>query len=56
MMGGIAYQDFVISGLTGDVFKIQDIIDEAQKVGIFWDDAIIELEWMSVSGAIIGVF
>lgn len=55
MMGGIAYHDFIISGLTGEVFQIQHIIDEAQKDGIFWDDAIIELEWLSVSGAIIGV-
>ena len=46
--GGICYNDILIKGDTGEVAAIQTIIDNAQKENIFWDDAIIELDWNSI--------
>ena len=53
-IGGIAFQDQVICGCCGGNRQIQDIIDDAALCGIHWDDAIIELEWVDISGVIQG--
>ena len=53
MCGGIAYQDFIICGSSGDIKRIEQVIQEAKQEGIFWDDAIIELDWIDLNNAII---
>ena len=52
--GGIAYQDFIICGCCGLVFPIQEVIDDAEKDGVHWDDAVVELEWFDIEDAIKG--
>jgi hypothetical protein len=52
--GGIAYQDFIICGCCGAILKIDDIIKDAEKAGVHWDDAIVELEWINISESITG--
>ena len=52
--GGIALHDFVICGCCGVMLKIQDIIDDAEKYNIHWDEAIVELEWIDIEEAIRG--
>jgi hypothetical protein len=52
--GGIAYNDFVICGCCGSKLWIEDIISDAKKIGIHFDDAIIEMEWIDISNEIIG--
>ena len=37
-----------------DYMKIDDIIKDAEKAGVHWDDAIIELEWIDISESITG--
>ena len=51
---GIAYHDFIICGCCGEVRKIEDIIKDAENVGIHWDDAIVELEWINLLDIIKG--
>lgn len=46
--GGIGYHDILITS-DGRELKIDDIIQSAQDDGIFWDDAIIELEWLDLN-------
>ena len=53
-VGGIAHHDTVICGDNGAVLLIDDIIKDAEKFNIHWDDAVIELEWIDISGAIQG--
>ena len=36
------------------MLKIQDIIDDAEKYNIHWDEAIVELEWIDIEEAIRG--
>lgn len=50
--GGVALEDRIIDGRTGELYYIEEIVYSAQKKGIHWDDAVIELEWVDLSGAI----
>ena len=52
--GGIAYKDEIICGCCGVVLSIDRIIKDAEKAGVHWDDAIIELEWANISENIKG--
>ena len=52
--GGIAYKDEIICGCCGAVLSIDGIIKDAEKAGIHWDDAIIELGWIDIEEAIRG--
>ena len=52
--GGIAIHDTVICGDCGAVLLIEDIIKGAESVGVHWDDAIVELEWIDISDIIKG--
>lgn len=52
--GGIAYKDEIICGCCGVILSIQDIIDDAAKAGIHFDDAIIELDWIDIEKTIRG--
>lgn len=52
--GGIAYNDFIICGCCGAKLWIEDIISDAKKFGMHFDDAIIEMEWIDISKEIIG--
>jgi hypothetical protein len=52
--GGIAYRDLIFCGCCGTTLIIQDIVDDATKAGMHWDDAIIELEWLDISDVILG--
>ena len=51
---GIAYKDEIICGCCGAVLSIVEIVKDAEKAGIHWDDAIIELEWIDISESIRG--
>jgi hypothetical protein len=51
---GIAYKDEIICGCCGAVLSIDEIIKDAEKAGVHWDDAIIELEWIDISESIKG--
>lgn len=51
---GIAVENHIICGCCGAVFLIDDIIKDAERVGIHWDDAIIELEWVNLTDIIKG--
>lgn len=46
--GGICYHDFIIKGDTGEIDAIQNIINHAEKEGVFWDDAVVELDWVDI--------
>ncbi len=54
MCGGIAYKDEIICGCCGVVLSIDELIKDAEKAGVHWDDAIIELEWIGIEEAIRG--
>lgn len=54
MCGGIAYKDGIICGCCGAILSIQEIIDDAARAGIHFDDAIIELDWIDIEEAIRG--
>ena len=51
---GIAYHDEIFCGCCGLIYKIENIIGNAERAGIHWDDAIIELEWIDLSDIIKG--
>lgn len=51
---GIAYKDEIICGCCGAILSIDGIIKDAEKAGVHWDDAIIELEWINISESITG--
>lgn len=51
---GIAYKDEIICGCCGVILSIDEIIKDAEKAGVHWDDAIIELEWVDISENIRG--
>ena len=53
-VGSIGYQDYVISGITGKVLTIREIISKAREYGIEPDDAIVELSWIDLSLVIRG--
>lgn len=50
--GGIAYFDHIICCDNGDLILIDEVIQQALHDNIDVDDAIIELEWISISEAI----
>ena len=54
-LGAIAYHDFLICGHCGEINLITDIIDAAANDGKNQDDAIIELDWLNISGNILGI-
>ena len=51
---GIAYKDEIICGCCGAVLSIDELIKDAEKAGVHWDVAIIELEWINISDNIKG--
>ena len=51
---GIAIEDHIICGCCGAVLLIDDIIKDAERAGVHWDDAIVELEWIDLSDIIKG--
>lgn len=52
--GGIALYDYIICGCCGAVMLINDVVNDAIDDDIDWDDAVVELEWVDISGAIRG--
>ena len=51
---GIAYKDEIICGCCGAILSIDEVIKDAEKAGVHWDNAIIELEWIDISENIRG--
>ena len=51
--GGIGYEDIIIDGHSGSVMSIEKIVQNAINEGIEADQAIIELDWISLSDHII---
>ena len=54
-MGGIAYHEFLICGYSGEARFITEIIAEAATDDKNQDNAIIELDWLSLNGEILGI-
>ena len=52
--GAIAYHDYLICGCCGAVMKLDDVVAKAVRAGVHWDDAVVELDWVDISGAIQG--
>ena len=52
--GGIAYHNFIICGCCGATMLIDDVVNDAVALGVHWDDAVIELEWLDIEEAIRG--
>lgn len=50
---GIAFQDFIISAITGEIVLIYDVLTLAIQDGKTTDEAIVELEWLSLHKAIL---
>lgn len=54
-IGGIVYKDFLISGKTGTVYKIEDYIKRVKsESNLIKDKIIIELSWTDLSAEILG--
>ena len=54
-VGGIGYQDYIISGIDGMVISIRDIVQKARtKDNRDADCAIVELGWIDIELAIRG--
>ena len=51
--GGIAYRDFLIDGCFGTVNLITVILEAAADDGKTADEAIVELDWLSLNKAIL---
>lgn len=51
--GGIAYHDFIIDGIIGEVLPITKVLSEAANNGKDADEAIIELDWLNLNLAIL---
>lgn len=51
--GGIAYQDVIIKGESGERVSIQTIINYASENDVHWDNAIIELDWVNLNSTIL---
>lgn len=49
--GGIGYRDILIRG-DGSVVKLDDVITAAGACGVFWEDAVVELEWLDLDRVI----
>ena len=53
-VGGIAYHDFIIDGVSGEIMLIEGIISAAQAVdNISFEEAIVELDWRDISDSIL---
>lgn len=52
--GGIAYHEFLIDAHSGEAHHIAIILKEAANDGKDADQAIIELDWLSLNKAILG--
>lgn len=53
-VGGIALFDFIICGCCGSKTPTDEIVADAVRAGVHWDDAVIELEWVNLSDIIKG--
>ena len=53
--GGIGYHDIIIHGQSGERVAIQTVIDEGELLGNFWDDIIVELEWLDLDKPIMNL-
>lgn len=53
-IGGIGFHDYIICGCCGNLFTIDNIIQEAEKANINWDQAVVELKWIDISEEIKG--
>lgn len=54
-VGGIGYQDYIVSGIDGMVIPIRDIVQKARtKDNRDADCAIVELSWIDIELAIRG--
>lgn len=53
--GGIAYHDFLIDAHNGEINFITNILKNALECGKETDDAIIELDWISLNKAVLGL-
>ena len=51
--GGIAYHDFIIDGIIGEVLPITKVLSEAANSDKDADEAIIELDWLNLNLAIL---
>ena len=53
-VGGIGYHDWLVDGHNGEAKHISIVLKEAKQDGKTADEAIIELNWLSLNKAILG--
>lgn len=53
--GGIVYHEWLIDGHNGEAKHISIILKEAKRDGKDADQAIIELGWLNINNAILGI-
>lgn len=51
--GAIAYHDFLIDGASAQMIYIQKILDEAARIDMPLDVAIIEFDWIDLNDIIL---
>ena len=49
--GGIGFHEFLITG-RGELFYLDDVVSYAISRGVYWDDAVIEMEWLNLDESI----
>ena len=52
--GGIVYQDYLISGVDGQVIPLNELFQNCQECGFEPDDVVIELAWLDLNQEILG--
>lgn len=53
-VGGFAIHDFIIDGERGALYLTKEVISLGVQGGVYWDDVIIELDWLNLSEEIMG--
>ena len=48
------YQDYLISGLDGQIISLNKLFQSCQESGFDVDDVVIELAWLNLSQEILG--
>ena len=51
---GIAFQDYLIAGVDGDLIRLADFFREATDLNLDADAVLIELSWLDLTNSIKG--
>lgn len=53
-VGGFALHEFIIDGESGALYLTKEIVSLGVQEGVYWDDVIIELDWLNLGKEIMG--